>query len=182
LSTSIQCEFFGDVKICYKNNIIKTFSYFSIKYLFFINIKYLLCIFRQLYLRIYERHMFLRLKIQYDINYFDRDTHANRSSSKCVLTTRFQRRKPHNPDNQPKHIAFRPLTSPTVCHSLTQRPRFSPRAHLSPVIILSITCLLPLQRGVYAAALAARVDTWACDTHTREDRARFRGKRDTGCS
>jgi len=131
---------------------------------------------------LWTTYMFLRLKIQYDINHFDRNTYANRSSSKCVLTTRFPRRKPHNPDNQPKHIAFRPLTSPTVCHSLTQRPRFSPRAHLSPVIILSITCLLPLQRGVYAAALAARVDTWACDTHTREDRARFRGKRDTGCS
>lgn len=33
---------------------------------------------------------------------------------------------PDNPDNQPKHIAFRPLTSPAVCHSLTQRFRLSP--------------------------------------------------------
>jgi len=71
-----------------------------------------------------------------------------------------------------------PLTSPTVCRSLTQRRRLSPRGHLSPVIILSITCLLPLQRGVYAVAHATVASTpelvaHAWGSHARASEIRY---------
>lgn len=62
-----------------------------------------------------------------------------------------------------------------VFNCLTDTPDSHPLPCLSPppVIILSIICLLPLQRGVYAVA---RVDIWACATHPRVNRTRFRNE------
>lgn len=69
---------------------------------------------------------------------------------KYALKARFPQRTPHIPNNQSKHSIQVFDISWAACYSLTQHPRLSFRAHLSPVIILSITCLLFLQRGVYA--------------------------------